>query len=289
MVMDITALKEIVTVHLVTFAPKVFAALLIFVAFHLAFKASAPPLRLLLSRTHMERSLVKILIDNIYRFVLLFLGLMMAANQLGIDVGAALAGIGIAGIAIGFAAQDVLSSVIAGFMIFFDKPFKVGDWITVNGYYGEVTEVTIRSTRIRTLNNTYVVIPNKIIVDEVLDNHSLYGETRIEVPVGIAYKEDIEKAREVLLEAVSSVPDSIDDPSPDVVVEALGDSSVNLIVRVWIHDASKEKPVFYGTMEASKRALDTAGIEIPFPHLQLFVDDVRDRAVEQLQKVGSRP
>ena len=286
--MDINGLKELVVVNTITYAPKVFAALLIFIAFHFAYKLSAKPIKMILHKTHMEKSLVRILIDNIYRFLLLFMGLMMAANQLGIDVGAALAGIGIAGIAIGFAAQDVLSSVIAGFMIFFDKPFKVGDWISVDGNYGEVTEVTIRSTRIRTLNNTYVVIPNKIIVDEVLDNHSLYGETRVEVPVGIAYKEDIPKAREVLLEAIEKIEGVDENPAPDVVVDALGDSSVNLIVRVWISKASTEKPIYYATMEAAKLALDKAGIEIPFPHMQLFVEDVRDQAVEQMRKVGAR-
>ena len=122
-----------------------------------------------------------------------------------------------------------------------------------------------------------MVIPNRKIIDEVLVNHSKHGATRIDVSVGIAYREDVAKARTALLEAVRGFPDILTDPAADVVVEGLGNSSVDLRLRVWISDASREQPVTYGVLEAAKRALDAAGIQIPFPHLQLFVDKVEDR------------
>ena len=115
----------------------------------------------------------------------------MAADQIGINVGAALAGIGVAGLAIGFAAQDSLANVIAGFLIFIDKPFEVGDWVTVADNYGASATSRCGRRRIRTNRNTYVVIPNKTIIDTVLVNHSKHGETRIDVPIGIAYKEHL--------------------------------------------------------------------------------------------------
>jgi small conductance mechanosensitive channel len=215
----------------------------------------------------------------------------MAADQVGINVGAALAGLGVAGIAVGFAAQDTLANIIAGFLIFLDKPFAVGEWVNVAGQYGEVSSITMRTTRIRTNNNTYVVIPNKKIIDEVLVNHSKHGETRVDVPVGIAYKESVPKAREVILRALGEMDVVLKSPAADVVVTELGGSSVNLDVRVWISNASRERPTYFHVMEASKLALDAAGIEIPYPHLQLFVENVEDRVWQSAARfagLGSR-
>ncbi|MEZ5363423.1 MAG: mechanosensitive ion channel family protein [Bryobacterales bacterium] len=215
------------------------------------------------------------LVDNVYRYTVLGFGIIMAADQIGVNVGAALAGIGVVGIAVGFAAQDTLSNIIAGFLIFLDKPFMVGDWLHVADQVGEVSEITMRTTRIRTKNNTWVVIPNKKIIDEVLVNHSKHGETRLDVPIGIAYKENIPQAREVLLRAVHGLEGVVNHPEPQVVVTGLGASSVDLEVRVWISVASSEPPLYAKVLEVSKLALDEANIEIPFPHLQLFFDDVR--------------
>jgi small conductance mechanosensitive channel len=261
--------------------PDILAALFILFIFRLGFRLSRKPLRLVLERAGFHDNLIKLLIDNVYKSILLFFGVVMAGGQIGINIGAMLAGFGVAGIAIGFAAQDTLANTIAGFMIFWDKPFEVGDWISVSDQYGQTNRITLRSTRIRTNNNTYVVIPNKRVIDEVLVNHSKHGDTRIEVPVGIAYKEKIPKAREVILKRMGEIEDVLKDPAPDVVVSQMGASSVDMLVRVWIGDAKEEKPVFYRVMEQSKLALDAAGIEIPYPHLQLFVENVEDRVWEK--------
>jgi small conductance mechanosensitive channel len=280
-ILDIQAVTEWV----VLFIPKLIVAVLIMIAFFAAYRITRRPLGAILERAGFDRVLVTLLVENIYRFALIIFGLVMAASQLGVNVGAALAGIGVVGIAIGFAAQDALANTIAGFMIFWDKPFRVGEWVTVRDQYGEVRDITLRSTRIRTNQNTYVVIPNKHVIDEVLVNHSHHGETRVDVPVGIAYKEDIVAAREVLLDAVKGLPEVAANPEPSVVVEELGASSVDLLVRVWIEDAGDEQPVLYAVMEASKRALDAAGIQIPFHHLQLFVDQVEDRVWESMARL----
>jgi len=280
---------EALWLMLIAFMPKLLAAVLILLAFWVIYKVLARPLRALLERSAMDNTLVRLLVDSIFRFLLIFVAVVMAAGQIGINVGAALAGLGVAGIAVGFAAQDSLANTISGFMIFWDKPFLVGDWITVGEQYGKVADITLRTTRIRTPQNTYVVIPNKNIIDEVLVNHSKHGEMRLDLPLGIAYKENVPRAREVLLEAVKDMPHVVSRPAPDVVVDELGDSSVNLLVRVWIANANDEMEVRYSVPEACKLALDAAGIEIPFPHLQLFVDEVRDKAVESLSRVGPKP
>jgi small conductance mechanosensitive channel len=276
--------EEIAT-SAVAFVPRFLVAIVILFVFWLSFRLTNGPLSALMRRSGLEPVLVTLLVDKIYRFALLVFGLVMAAGQVGINVGAALAGIGVVGIAVGFAAQDMLANVISGFVIFWDKPFGVGDFITVNDQYGAVTNVTLRSTRIRTNRNTYVVIPNRRIVDDVLVNHSKHGETRLDIPVGIAYKENIPEARDVILAAVTGLEGVADKPAPSVVVDGLGDSSVNLLVRVWIDEAREEQPVFFRVVEASKLALDAAGIQIPFPHLQLFVDDVEERVLTKAATV----
>ena len=257
--------------------PSLLIGLLILTLFWLFYRLTRRSVVAVLRRARLHDTLVDMLVRGVYRTAIMIFALIMAADQVGINVGAAVAGIGVTGIALGFAAKDTLANWIAGFLIFWDKPFEVEDWVSVGGQYGKVLEITMRSTRIRTNQNTWVVIPNQHIIDQVLVNHSKHGETRIDVPMGIAYKEDILAARSVILAAVARLEDVLADPAPDVVVTGLGSSSVDFNARVWIHDAGREQPVYYAVMEAAKLALDAAGIEIPYHHLQLFVEDVRDR------------
>ncbi len=275
---------EYVVNSITAYLPNILAALFILFVFWLVFRITRRPLQLILKRANFHENLVKLLIDNLFKSGLLFLSIVMAASQIGINIGAMLAGFGVAGIAIGFAAQDSLANTIAGFLIFWDKPFELGDWITVADQYGQVTGITLRSTRIRTMNNTYVVIPNKSVIDQVLVNHTKHGETRVEVPLGIAYKEYIPEARKVILKSIGEIKDILKEPAPDVVVTQLGSSSVDLIARVWIEDAKDERQVYYRVMEESKLALDAAGIQIPYHHLQLFIENVEDRVWEKVQQ-----
>jgi small conductance mechanosensitive channel len=276
--------KELMTT-LVAFVPRVGAALLVLVSFWLVYRVSRLALRAALHKADFHEALIQLMVDNLYRYAVMAVSLVMAADQLGINVGAALAGLGVAGLALGFAAQDSVANVISGIMIFWDKPFVVGDWIRTEGNYGRVVEITLRSTRMQTNRNTYVVIPNKTVIDAVLENYSKHGELRIDIPIGIAYKEDIGRAREVLLEAVRALPDVMATPPPDVVVESLGDSSVNLLVRAWLETAEGLQRATSAVVEASKVALDGAGIQIPFPHLQLFIDDVEERVIKKVVKL----
>jgi len=218
---------------------------------------------------------------NVYRFALLGFGIVMAASQLGINIGAALAGLGVVGLTIGFAAKDSLSNIMAGFLIFWDKPFRVGDWITVSNYNGRVAEITMRTTRLQTRSNTWVIIPNETVLNQILVNHSTNGITRVEVPVGIGYAEQVSQARDVIVTAVRKIKGVLNDPLPSVVVNDLGPSSVDLLVFVWIADAKDEKPVAFAVTEAVKLSLDAAGIEIPPPQLDLSLKSVENKIWEQ--------
>ena len=276
--MDLTRLLN----EFITWLPHFFAAALIFSGLLVLHRLASRPVKLLLDQIGLDRAFAALLM-SLFRAAILITATVMAAGQLGFNVGAAMAGIGVAGLTIGFAAKDSLSNVIAGFLIVWDKPFVSGDWITMAGESGCVSEITMRTTRIRTRENTYVVIPNQTVINEVLVNHSKNGSTRLNVSIGIAYKEYIPAAREVLLRAVATVGGISPQPPPDVVVESLGDSSVNLHVRVWVEDAENAQVLEPIVLEACKLALDEAGIEIPFPHLQFFLDNVDDGVWKKLR------
>ena len=276
---------QAVVTRLVEYVPRVAAAMVIFTAFWLAFRVIRRLLLAALRRMEVHEAIRDLLIDKLARYTLLLLAVVMAADQLGFNVAAALAGLGVAGIALGFAAQDSVANVIAGILIFWDKPFQVGDWVETESEYGSVSEITLRSTRIRTVRNTYVVVPNKRIIDATLENYSKHGALRVDVPLGIAYKESVAEARRVLLAAVGQLEGIRPQPEPDVVVTQLGDSSVNLAVRVWIDSGEHRQAIIARVLELSKEALDNAGIEIPYPHLQLFVEDVQERIWKGLSSV----
>ena len=233
------------------------------------YKLTSALFRKALLRSKIQDAFARLLIDNVYKVVILVITLIAAAGQLGINIVAPLAGIGILGIAVGFAAQDSLSNIIAGFLIFFDKPFRVRDYVTLGEHYGRVELITMRSTRIRTQDNKYVVIPNQKIINEVLVDHTTNGDTRLIVPVSIEYEDSIEIAREAILVEIRKLDRVLAKPEPDVVVEALGASGVELLVRFWIANAADERQMHFAGTEATKRALDRVGIKIAFPHLKL--------------------
>lgn len=276
---------ELLLTQFVAWLPSLLAAVVIVIVFWLLFRLTRPPLSRLLARTGFEPALVGMLI-GVYRFTLLTFGFVMAASQLGINVGAALAGLGVVGLTIGFAAKDSLSNIMAGFLIFWDKPFHVNDWVTLGDHYGRIAEITMRTTRVQTRQNTWIIIPNEKVINEVLINHSTRGETRIDVPVGIGYQEQIPEARRVIVDALKKVDYVLADPAPAVVVTNLGASTVDLIVQAWIADAKDEKPAFFRILELIKLTLDEAHIEMPFPHLDLSVVSVGEPVWEQASRLA---
>lgn len=249
--------------------PDVVAAFAVLLIAVLIYKLTARPLRRLLTRSRMEEWLARIIAYNVYKFLVVVVAIVTALAQLDIHVGTALAGIGVAGLALGFIAQDSLANIVAGFLISIDKPFRVGDYITLDKYYGRIELITMRSTRIRTQDNTYVVIPNQKLINDILVDHTSGGDTRINVKVTIAYEVSIDAARAAILQEVVKIDGVMEKPAPDVVVEKLGESGVELLVRVWISNNALERQVFFRTTEVTKIALNAAGIEIAYPHLQL--------------------
>lgn len=227
--------------------------------------------------THVEAGLANLLMKMLSVAGIGFI-LIMILSQLGFNVTALIATLGIAGLALGFAAQDTLANFIAGVTILLDRPFKVGDWVEIDGTYGQVDELTLRSTRVRTLGNRMLVIPNTTMINHSLTNYSIDGRKsgiRVDINFSIAYKERPAEARDVVLPLAEGDARIMTSPAAEVVVTELSDSSVNMALRLWVYDPGNEYAVRFHYIERVREALREADIEIPFPHLQLFIDEAK--------------
>ncbi len=258
-------LTEIIT-EIINMGPELINAALILFGFWLFNVVVRWFLRAAFKKANVHSSLVEILIDNVLWLVIWLIAFVVAANYLGLDLLAALTGVGFLSVAVGFAAKDSLGNILSGMLIFWDKPFLVGHWIEVNDRFGEVQDITVRSTRIRTLDNTFIVIPNQNIINSPLINHSINGATRIKIEFSIGYNESIDWTRQTLLEITDSIPEVLQDPAPDVIVRDLGESGIEMQLRVWLTDMSKEQRIRYKLNEEVRKALGDAQIEIAYPH-----------------------
>ena len=212
------------------------------------------------------------LVSRFVKYGVVILAAVTIAGQLRINVTSLVAGLGIAGLAISFAAQDTISNIISGITLVIDRPFGEGDWVQLGDTHAQVQKLRLRTTVLNTFDGETIVMPNANISQEKVVNYTLTPRSRVRVPVGIAYKEDIREARRVMLSTVEGDDRLEEEPEPVVVVTGLGDSSVNLELRFWATDAMQKFPLMWEYTEKCKRALDEADIEIPFPHLQLFLE-----------------
>jgi small conductance mechanosensitive channel len=254
------------------FIPKLLAALILFGIFWVIYRIVRRIILGSMARAHVDSS-IRDMLGALLRWSIMGFALVIACDQIGVQIAALLTGVSIIGLAIGFAAQETLANFIAGVVIFWDRPFKLGDWIIIDDMLGKVLRVSFRSTRLLNLNGETIVLPNTYMLSNRVANHSTHPVIRVDIPIGIAYKESIDKARTALLAVVEGDPRICKDPPPSVVVSACADSSVNLLLWLWIHDESVERAVFYEYLERAKKALDAAHIEIPFPHMQLMLEN----------------
>jgi len=247
------------------------AFLLLFVIYRLL---STTLHRVLDRAESIEPGLQSVLLKTFRVVMLVFIGTIVL-DQLGLNVAVLIGGLSIAGIIAGFAARDSLENFISGVTILVDKPFRVGDFIEIEDEYGQVDEITLRSTRIRTVRNEIVVLPNSQMITQRVVNHTKRNVLRIDIEFGIAYKEYPEEARKVLLPLTDDDDRVLPEPSPSVVVTGMNDSSVDMALRFYIRDPSQEVPIRWEYTEKVREALREADIEIPFPHRQLFLDEAK--------------
>lgn len=200
---------------------------------------------------------------------MLLVGFFIVLNVLNLDrvVISMLAGVGILGLALGFAFQDIAANFMSGIIMAIRMPFREGDIIESKDKMGIVTNMNLRSTIIRSFQGQYHIIPNKDVFQNVITNYNTYGKRRIDLPVGVSYGDDLEKVKQVVLDAIKSVPKvNLDDPIQLFYTE-FGDSSINFEVRFWIsyHIQPDFLQVRSDAIMAIKQAFDENDIMIPFP------------------------
>jgi small conductance mechanosensitive channel len=189
--------------------------------------------------------------------------LISVASMIGVETTSFIAMIGAAGLAIGLALQGSLANFAGGVLIMLFRPFKIGDWIEAQGVSGSVANIQIFHTVLKTADNKVVVIPNGSLSNGHITSYSAEPKRRIDIAVGIDYSSDIKLARSVLLE-IAQDSRVLTDVEPQVYVTGLGDSAVNLVLRIWV--ASEHYwPVTFDFTEQAKEQLTAAGVEIPFP------------------------
>jgi small conductance mechanosensitive channel len=198
---------------------------------------------------------------------------LLALTIAGVPVGPALAGLGLAGLALAFALQSILENFVAGLILLMRKPFRVGEAIRTVDFEGTVQDLDLRVTKLLTYDGELVLIPNVDVYSHPLTNLTRLGKRRTRVTVGIDYRDDHDAAREVIREAVASAEGVLADPAVQVFLTELGDSSVDFEVRYWtLPDILSVRSTQDRVLSAAKRAIEEAGMTIPWPIRTLVVD-----------------
>lgn len=202
-------------------------------------------------------------------FILMFIS---ALRELGFDLSVMLGAAGILSVAIGFASQTSASNLISGIFLMLERPFSIGDVIRVEATTGEVISIDLLSVKLRTFENLFVRIPNESMIKTQVTTLTKFPIRRADLQVGIAYKEDIERVKEILLQVANKSPLCLDEPAPLFIVLGFGTSSVDIQFSVW---SKRENflTVKNTVYQEIKKAFDAQGIEIPFPHVSLYAGE----------------
>ncbi|MCG9755735.1 mechanosensitive ion channel family protein [Shewanella insulae] len=250
---------------------KLFIFLLILFLAHLAGKAVQRIVKKMVSNSKLKFS--KLLQDffvSLSGKTVFALGLMIALSQLGFELGPLLAGFGVAGVIIGFALQDTLSNFASGMMILIYRPYDVGDLINAAGVTGKVSQMSLVSTTIKTLDNQRLIIPNNKIWGDTINNITVEHQRRVDMTFGIGYGDNIEQAEQVLRGIVDEHPKVLKQPEPTVKLHLLGESSVDFVVRPWVKPEDYWD-VYWDITRAVKMRFDQESISIPFPQRDVHI------------------
>lgn len=210
------------------------------------------------------------LLSTIAHVAVMAIGLFVALGVLNLDktVTSLLAGAGIIGLAIGFAAQDTVENFLSGIMLSIRRPIRVGDLVETNDTFGVVREITLRATQVRTPQGQIVYIPNSDVFKSALTNYSQLGSRRVDISCGVAYGDDLQKAKQVAIKAIEGLSSRDESRDVEFFYDEFGGSSINFKLRFWIDFSTSQADFLTAQSEAImrlKRAFDESGVTIPFP------------------------
>lgn len=254
---------------LIEFSPRLISALLIFLIGWYAIKVIKRVVTKIMIKREMEPTLSKFLAD-ILIWTLKILLFVTVISRLGVENSSFVAIIGAAGLAIGLSLQGSLSNFAGGVLIIMFKPFKVGDFIEAQGVSGTVQQIQIFVTQMATIDNQIIFVPNGALSNGNIINYS-YAETRrANIIINISYDSNLKKAKEIIFEIIHNHPAILKEPEPVILVDSLGDSSVNIAVRPW----SKLEDFFTmrsDILEQIKQKFEDNNITIPFPQSEIHI------------------
>lgn len=227
------------------------------------------------SRIH-HQNLVKVF-QHVGGALIIFVGVMIAMVIAvpGFTPAKLIGALGIGSVAIGFAFKDIFQNLLSGILLLISEPFRIGDQIVSGEYEGTVEDIKIRATTIRTYDGRQVVIPNSDLYTSALTVNTAYKQRRLQVAVGIGYEDDIEAAKAEIIQALNKADSVSKKAEPSVIATGFGDSTIDLMVRWFIEDGTQANKVasIHEIIVEIKTALDTAGVNIPFPIRTIDLSD----------------
>lgn len=218
-----------------------------------------------------QTTTLKTLEKSVY-YIFIIVGFVIALPQVGVSLSGLLVAGGIMGIVLGFASQTVVSNLISGLFLLIERPIEIGDGINIEGTSGIVKDIKILSTTIRGYDGIYVRLPNDKVFNSKMQNYDAHGARRFTYNVGIRYQDDAKKAMDIILSLLDEHPCVLKEPSSEIFVEKLGDSSVNLSIRIWAPSAVWYS-IYKELLWRIKVTLEENGIKIPFPQRVIWMKD----------------
>jgi small conductance mechanosensitive channel len=267
--MTMDRIVELGTEMGIDFAVRLATALAIFVVGRWGARLGRRLLVRMLARYQVEETLERFL-GNIVHAALLTVVIVAAVNRLGVETTSVVAIVGAAGLAIGLALQGSLSNFAAGVLIVMFQPYRVGDYVDAAGVAGTVQEVQIFTTLLRTPDNKTIIVPNSQVMSGTIVNYTANETRRIDLQVGCGYGDDLDAVRTALTAVVSEHPGVLDEPAATIAVAALGESSVDFVVRPWVK-SSDYWAVRFDLIERIKKRFDADGLSIPYPQRDVHV------------------
>lgn len=266
----LSVLEQLV-VDFLNLLPSLIAALVVFVVgLYLASVIRRAVRRALERRTKNPQPIT--VISQLSYWLMVILVAVVSLQIVGFNLTAFLAGLGIAGFTIGFALQDVSKNFIAGLLLLIQQPFNVDETIEVSGITGKVLAIDLRTTRMRSLDGSIVLIPNADVIVNPITNYTQAEFRRIAINSGVAYESDPEKVRQTALQAISAVPGLRSDPPPEVRFENFGSSTFDLTVYYWIDTSQTSIAAAKDSgLEAIKHAFAEAKIDMPNPAQMVYL------------------
>ena len=231
---------------------------------------SAAVVRVIKSKANAHSQLI--IKQGVFYFIFVLLT-VSALRQLGFDLGILLGAAGILTVAVGFASQTSASNLISGLFLMLEKPFSVSDVVRVGTTTGEVISIDLLSVKLRTFDNLFVRIPNETMIKSEVTTLTKYPIRRIDLQLGVAYKEDLQKVKEILMDIAEKNPMSLEEPAPLFILQNFGASSIDIQFSLWAQRANLIQ-LKNDMLTAIKKTFDEQGIEIPYPHLSLYTGSV---------------